>query len=380
MSQNFCIRNATKKGRNTRHVAKVRLRQKHIWSTYDPKTKMVPFLDMKISVDNHGYIQTDLYRKDTDRIQYLLPSSCHPAHVTRNIPYSLAYRILRICSKPEWLRLRLEELRGFLLARQYNPKVVQVAFDRVLSVKREDALRRVERQKEKREAMIITFHPSLPSISSVIRKHWRVMISTDQDLKQCFSKPSVVAYRRSKNLKDILVKAKIEPKNNTRRRVGFQRCRRACIMCHHAIPTLNHINSSGKTFNIHSYIDCTSNNVIYKLSCNKCNSFLYIGETSRRACDRFQEHRGYINQKNLSQPAGEHFNLPGHSSTDLRIQVIEEVKSTDPFVRKTRETFWIKEYNATKLGNNIRKWIESLLFKQLLACKPFANCNVKFFS
>ena len=44
---------------------------------YDIKSKTVPFLDMQISIDGDGLIQTDLYRQETDRCTYLLPSSCH---------------------------------------------------------------------------------------------------------------------------------------------------------------------------------------------------------------------------------------------------------------------------------------------------------------
>ena len=67
-------------------------------ANYNPETKMVPFLDMNVKVNENGYIETDLHTKDTARVQYLLPSSSHPAHITRNIPYSLGYRLLRICS------------------------------------------------------------------------------------------------------------------------------------------------------------------------------------------------------------------------------------------------------------------------------------------
>jgi len=56
----------------------------------------IPFLDTTISVKNN-LIVTDLYRKPSDRVQYLLPSSCHPNHCHKNIPYSLALRIVRIC-------------------------------------------------------------------------------------------------------------------------------------------------------------------------------------------------------------------------------------------------------------------------------------------
>ena len=37
----------------------------------------IPFLDVLCSIKN-GRIETDLYKKPTDRNQYLLPSSCHP--------------------------------------------------------------------------------------------------------------------------------------------------------------------------------------------------------------------------------------------------------------------------------------------------------------
>ena len=60
-------------------------------ATYDQEKKTVPFLDMQVSIDKDGFIQTDLFTKDTTRCQqYLLPSSCHPGHITKNIPFSLA--------------------------------------------------------------------------------------------------------------------------------------------------------------------------------------------------------------------------------------------------------------------------------------------------
>ena len=80
-------------------------------ANYNLETKEVPFLDMKVRIDDNGFIQTDLHTKDTARVQYLLPSSSHPAHITRNIPYSLGYRLLRICSNPNDLSKRLEQLK-----------------------------------------------------------------------------------------------------------------------------------------------------------------------------------------------------------------------------------------------------------------------------
>ena len=79
------------------------------------KTTNLAFLDTSLSIKN-GKVEVDLYRKPTDRNQYLLTSSCHPAHVTSNIPYSLALGIVRICSTPETRDQRLEELKDILHA------------------------------------------------------------------------------------------------------------------------------------------------------------------------------------------------------------------------------------------------------------------------
>ena len=62
----------------------------------------VNFLDITVHLTN-STIVTDLYRKPTDRCQYLLPSSCSPAATTKSIPYSLALRLVRIVSDPTTL-------------------------------------------------------------------------------------------------------------------------------------------------------------------------------------------------------------------------------------------------------------------------------------
>ena len=74
----------------------------------------IAFLDTLCS-NKDGKIQTDLYRKPTDRNQYFLPDSCHPKQTTLAIPRGLAIRIIRVCSDPELRDKRLLELKERLL-------------------------------------------------------------------------------------------------------------------------------------------------------------------------------------------------------------------------------------------------------------------------
>ena len=91
-------------------------------------SESLAFWDTLCTIEN-GKIVTDLYRKKTDRNQYLLTSSCHPAHTTKNIPFSLALRIVWICSKPENREIRFSELEELLLSREYKSGLIENAIN-----------------------------------------------------------------------------------------------------------------------------------------------------------------------------------------------------------------------------------------------------------
>ena len=114
--------------------------------TAEWSAKSVSFLDTKVSVDDEGYLTTDLYVKPTDTHQYLHKDSCHPSHCKRGIPYSQALRIRRICSRTEDYLRRTQELKGYLINRGYNEDEVQQQIDRTIGLDR-DALLRSKRTK-----------------------------------------------------------------------------------------------------------------------------------------------------------------------------------------------------------------------------------------
>ena len=107
----------------------------------------VQFLDTSCSI-KEGRIIVDLYRKPTDRNQYLLTSSCHPATHTDNIPFSLALRIVRVCSEPDTRDQRLLEMRELLLDRSYRPGMVDAAISRARAIPRTKALEYVAQDKQ----------------------------------------------------------------------------------------------------------------------------------------------------------------------------------------------------------------------------------------
>ena len=78
-----------------------------------------------------------------------MTDSCHPIGCTKNIPYSLGLRIVRIWTSPKDRDKRLEELKILLLERHYPERLVNSALEKARAVPREKALRNVKRKKEK---------------------------------------------------------------------------------------------------------------------------------------------------------------------------------------------------------------------------------------
>ena len=78
----------------------------------------------------------------------------------------------------------------------------------------------------------------------------------------------------------------------------------------------------------------------------------YIGESERMLKIRISEHIGYIKSHNTNQATGYHFNLPGHSLSDMKIIGIELVKKIDTCYRKERESYLIRKFNTYNKGIN----------------------------
>ena len=313
----------------------------------------LPFLDTSCKISN-GRIVTDLYRKETDRNQYLLTSSCHPSHVTNNIPFSLALRIVRICSLPTDRDKRLNELKELLWERNYKPKVINSAIEKARSITREKALEKVMKNKTtNRPVFAIEFDPRLPSIPNIIRKHWRTM-TADPYLAEVFPLPPLVAYKRPANVRDKIIRSKIPPlaPNRPKREMpGMTPCNN-CPICPF-VKRGKQVKASATNYSVDldRKFTCQDKNVIYCIECDLCNS-QYIGESERSLQERFSEHKGYVANHHLNKATGNHFNLRGHQIHHMKVTVVEKIRNFDPRFRKTREKMFIEKFNTKHKGMN----------------------------
>ena len=131
----------------------------------------------------------------------------------------------------------------------------------------------------------------------------------------------------------------------------MKKCNR-CIYCSY-ILTGDKAKSSASDYHheIRQDVNCNSSNVIYLITCQKCE-VQYVGETDRKLKERFSEHQGYVRNKVLTKTTGEHFNLPGHKLSDMKIKIIEQIQNKDPHFRKQREHMFINKFNTKLRGLN----------------------------
>ena len=204
------------------------------------------------------------------------------------------------------------------------------------------------KEKKDRPIFILKYDPRLPTINSITSKHWRSMIKQDKYLEEVFQEPPLTAYRRQRNLRDVLIKAKVPPAPTLRPKrelLGMSKCGKNCTACPYIMEGKKVKINHQETWRIEKKVNCETYNCIYMLECKKCGK-RYVGETGRMLKARISDHRGYISNQVVAISTGDHFNLPGHSLADLNITILERVNKDDENYRKDREAYFIHKFNT----------------------------------
>ena len=119
--------------------------------------------------------------------------------------------------------------------------------------------------------------------------------------------------RRPKNLKE-------------NQRPGCFKCKRKCDLCNNFLKETDCFRSfsTGRSYKIKQEINCGTTNIIYLISCKKCN-VQYVGSTSTEFKVHFRNHKSaMLTDKKVCEMAV-HFNENKHEFKDLEFVAIEKV-------------------------------------------------------
>ena len=317
--------------------------------TSEQSRDSISFLDVQVSVREGGVLSTDLFCKPTDTHQYLHKKSCHPWHTKKAIPYGQALRFRRICSEDRQFQERVGELAGWLKDRGYEESLVNEQIDRVRRLDRTTLLansgnRTNDQGRGERVPLVATYHPALNGLGKVARR-LHPMLTNSEEHRRVFPEPPLIAFRRCKNLKDILVRARLSSEGNGGTdKKGCSRCGKSrCQVCHVMSNSEHfHSNVDSREYRINYSFNCDSSNVVYLLECTVCG-VQYVGSTCTPFRLRFNNYKACSRKFNsgASVPQAEffrHFTEEGHRGflKDISVKIIDRLTGGN----RMRESFW----------------------------------------
>ena len=347
--------------------------------TLEFSDQQITFLDTLVRL-RQNRLETDLYCKPTDSHNYLLYKSAHPQKCKDSIPYSQFLRIRRICSNVEDFDKHVLEFTSHFIRRGYP---IPLLTDAALAARRSDRLTlltKTTKPKHNSVILVTRYHPVRDILREIILENWD-FLGKSPTTETLFHKKLRVAYKRPKNLRDMIVRADCRiPRENKPRDVPSKNTDQSTSDIHSSksltnqptsmVRRLNHSASqtllttpimrvnkciakkqcrycpqlnmsgnitctvTGRSIPCKTNISCMSSNLVYCITCDTCKK-QYVGQTKRKIKDRFQGHFYSVtktkkstknpskNERQRFDPIGNHFKKAGHNGMrDLRISVL----------------------------------------------------------
>ena len=150
-----------------------------------------------------------LYKKPTDRQNYLHSKSEHPYSLKKSIAYSQALRIKRICSTQNEFEKHSSNLLQQLKKKAYHHGSLKEQIEKARVQERTLLLNKNPEEVKQSIPISIICNRTLPKIKSIVAKHWHVL-QVNPELKERFQSSPIIAFRKNKNLKQTIGNNTIE--------------------------------------------------------------------------------------------------------------------------------------------------------------------------
>ena len=189
--------------------------------TIEYSPNKINFLDTTIYMDDlEKTFKTKVYTKPTDTKSLLHYSSYHPNHTKENVIYTQALRYRLLTTDDKVLRNELNELGTTLLRRGYPLPLINRNFKKLNGTTQNDFLygrkKKIKHNnnfRQRRESLpfITEFYEHLSPLKLILHRHWH-LIQNDNELKGIFPTKPYIVYKRHRNMKNILIRARYQEK------------------------------------------------------------------------------------------------------------------------------------------------------------------------
>jgi len=96
--------------------------------------------------------------------------------------------------------------------------------------------------------------------------------------------------------------------------------------------------AAGKKYTVRNSVECKSSNVLYAVFCERCRTYVYVGETGDTLYQRHLLDLSRIRTRH-ADPVAAHFYTDEHSVADFRVMGLEKLHDSDDY-RRTMEQLW----------------------------------------
>jgi hypothetical protein len=303
--------------------------------------KKVEFLDLAISIED-GLLKTDLFVKPTNKQIFIDYNSNHPTHCMESIPYSQALRVVERCSSDESKENHLLNLKSKFEDRNYPSKLIDKQFSKAKGKDRKSLIYQSRKDKSKKDGkirLIFTHNQDNPPIYKWLREGKRLLARNEQ--AKVMGDRLQVGWKQPKNLLRIAGGERGGSGGNqgTPPEVGCFKCGKCRVACPILKETKNFQSTNTKRkYKIHQRLDCTSDWLIYLVTCRKCKG-QYIGKSKTIFKLRHSNHKMEI--KNQRGGLGQHYGgLGGCGYENVSITLIEQVEQKNLKFLAEREVYW----------------------------------------
>ena len=187
---------------------------------------------------------------------------------------------------------------------------------------------------------VCNWHPNVSRLPTTLKKHFH-LLENDRKAKEIFTSTPMVAYRRPRSLKNMLVKNVISEDDTPEKSKTTEPCGKGkCKLCKDIAITDEITNSKRKIkIKAENGGTCQTKNLIYGVICTRCN-MICVGQTGTTLCSRFSKHRYDIKHRPDNSEIAEHFHT-GHEEGDLKVMILQTGLSESEDQREYFEDRWM---------------------------------------
>lgn len=318
-----------------------------VLNSHDPSIRLktelnkqsIDFLDTTVFKGPDFYkdfkLDVKVFFKCTDTHALLHGHSFHPKHTFCGIVKSQLLRFKRICTRNEHFRGAVATLFKALRKRGYSRPFLRNCFKTFEEHKVRDNGRLIP--------LITTFSSTGKFLNSKLKANFERIVGQQGIVPDS---RVISAYRRNKNLQDILVRAKL-PSLVTEKRTLLLDCQ---------FENLRFVrnNRNNMVYKIEQAFNPRSTNCVYLIWCSRC-TVKYVGETRNTLSTRMMQHRHNVrNKKEVDTPLVAHFLKHGLAS--VRMAGLQRNSLWTDRERKSREQEWIRLLGTrVPYGLNVRR-------------------------